>query len=592
MTSYDSAREEIKRTADIVELIGQYVQLRKAGQNHVGLCPFHAEKEPSFTVSPERHTFHCFGCKKGGDVFSFWMEYHGATFPEALRDLAERYNVTISEGFSRTEEKEKSRKREEIYRINETAAVYFQKSLKDPVKGKAARDYFRKRSIPEEIISEFRLGYAPDGWGGLVDTLRGRNMDLGGAVEAGVIIPGKKGGHYDRFRGRVIFPIFDLRRGEKVVGFGGRVLDESLPKYLNTPETPIFHKGKSLYGLHSSHSAMRETGRAVVVEGYMDFLALRGHGLGEVVATLGTALTSDHIRKIKGIAGEAVIVFDPDEAGVSAVLKSLPVFLNEGLSARAVELPGGHDPDSFVNTEGLDRFRELLDRAPFMFDYYLEKRLARGKGDVEGKVQALKEILPVLSALRSAAQRSLYIRRMAERIGVREEALLSELRSFGKKPFQKGAGRDLKERGLSQAAGKNYGDLQLLNLLVHHPDVVSRLIECGSTILISDPTVTQIVETFFQKHRENISLSPENLENSFESEAARIKLREVLVGRSFYLAGEVEQAVREIERKAYQRRLSESLKMAKGDIETLNKLLKLKAQGPVGSERETQGRGR
>ncbi len=166
MTSYDSAREEIKRTADIVELIGQYVQLRKAGQNHVGLCPFHAEKEPSFTVSPERHTFHCFGCKKGGDVFSFWMEYHGATFPEALRDLAERYNVTISEGFSRTEEKEKSRKREEIYRINETAAVYFQKSLKDPVKGKAARDYFRKRSIPEEIISEFRLGYAPDGWGG------------------------------------------------------------------------------------------------------------------------------------------------------------------------------------------------------------------------------------------------------------------------------------------------------------------------------------------------------------------------------------------------------------------------------------------
>ena len=339
MTSYQSAKEEIKSTADIVELIGQYVQLRKAGRNHVGLCPFHAEKEPSFTVSPERHTFHCFGCKKGGDIFSFWMEYHGSTFPEALRDLAERYNVTISEGFSQAAEKEKAAKRENLYKINEKAAAYFQEALKDSAKGQAARDYFKKRSIPREIVSEFRLGYAPDEWEGLVKDLKDNNADLDGAVEAGVIIPGKKRGYYDRFRGRIIFPIFDLRRGERVVGFGGRVLDESLPKYLNTPETPIFHKGRSLYGLHSGHKAIREKGRAVVVEGYMDLLALRRHGLGEVVATLGTALTSDHIRKIKGIAREAVVVFDPDEAGVGAVLKSLPIFLNEGLRARAVELP-------------------------------------------------------------------------------------------------------------------------------------------------------------------------------------------------------------------------------------------------------------
>lgn len=583
MTSYQSAKEEIKNTADIVELIGQYVQLRKAGRNHVGLCPFHAEKEPSFTVSPEKHTFHCFGCKKGGDIFSFWMEYHGATFPEALRDLAERYNITISEGFSQAAERQKAAKREGLYRINEKTAAYFQKALKHPANGKAARDYLKKRSIPGEIVAEFRLGYAPDEWDGLVKDLRGHHMDLNGAVEAGVIVPGKKGGYYDRFRGRIIFPIFDLRKGERVVGFGGRVLDESLPKYLNTPETPIFHKGGSLYGLHSSHAVIRERERAVVVEGYMDLLALKGHGLGEVVATLGTALTSDHIRKIKGIAKEAIVVFDPDEAGIGAVLKSLPIFLNEGLSAKVVELPEGHDPDSFVNAEGLDGFLELLDRASSMFDYYLEKRLERSDSDVEGKVHAVREILPVLSALRSSTQRSLYVRRMAERIGVREEALLSELRTLGKNLSAKGLDRGLKEGVSGAKAEKNYGDLQLLNLLVHHPDAAARLMECGSQILISDPTVTQIVGAFFEEYGKGETVSLGKLEDSLENETARIKLREVLVGCSFYSDGEVEQAVGEIERKAYQKRLSDSVKMAKGDIEGLNKLLKLKAQGPLRS---------
>jgi len=583
MTSYQSAKEEIKNTADIVELIGQYVQLRKAGRNHVGLCPFHAEKDPSFTVSPEKHTFHCFGCKKGGDIFSFWMEYHGATFPEALRDLAERYNITISEGFSQAAEMKKAAKREGTYRINEKTASYFQKALQHPAKGKAARDYLKKRSIPGEIVAEFRLGYAPDEWDGLVKDLRGHNMDLNDAVDAGVIVPGKKGGYYDRFRGRIIFPIFDLRKGERVVGFGGRVLDESLPKYLNTPETPIFHKGRSLYGLHSSHAVIRERERAVVVEGYMDLLALKGHGLGEVVATLGTALTNDHIRKIKGIAKEAVVVFDPDEAGIGAVLKSLPIFLNEGLSAKVVELPEGHDPDSFVNAKGLDGFLELLKRASSMFDYYLEKRLERSDSDVEGKVHAVREILPVLSALRSSTQRSLYVRRMAERIGVREEALLSELRTVGKNLSAKGLDRGLKERISEAKAKKNYGDLQLLNLLVHHPDAAARLMECGSQILISDPTVTQIVGAFFEEYGKGESVSLGKLEDSLESETARIKLREVLVGCSFYSDEEVEQAVGEIERKAHQKRLSDSVKMAKGDIEGLNKLLKLKAQGPLRS---------
>jgi len=268
MVFHQSTKEEIRRVADIVELVGQFVQLKKAGRNFVGLCPFHAEKDPSFTVNAERQTFHCFGCKKGGDIFAFWMEYHNATFPEALRDLAERYNVTISDTFDPSAGKEKAAQRKALLHINEKAAAYFETTLRHVSKGKSGRDYLNDRSISKKTIIEFRLGYAPDEWGGLVGILRDHKLDLDMAVQAGVIIPKKNGGYYDRFRGRIIFPIFDLRR--QVVGFGGRVLDNSLPKYVNSPETPVFHKGDVLYGLHASYKAIRDKGRAVIVEGYMD----------------------------------------------------------------------------------------------------------------------------------------------------------------------------------------------------------------------------------------------------------------------------------------------------------------------------------
>ncbi len=444
MVFHQSAKEEIRRAADIVEVVGQFVQLKKAGRNFVGLCPFHAEKDPSFTVNPERQTFHCFGCKKGGDIFAFWMEYHSATFPEALRDLAERYNVTISDSFDPSAGKEKAAQKKTLFKINEKATAYFERALNQSSKGNDGRDYLNDRSISRETIIEFRLGYAPDEWDGLVGILRDHKLDLDMAVQAGVIIPKKNGGYYDRFRGRIIFPIFDLR--QQVVGFGGRVLDNSLPKYVNTPETPVFHKGEFLYGLHASYKAIRDKSRAVIVEGYMDWLALRNHGLHEVVATLGTALTAKHVRRLKGYAREAVIVFDSDEAGKAAVLKSLPVFSNEGLPARAVVLPDDHDPDSFVNANGLDRFLELLDQAAPILDFYLEQKLTQTGLDMEGKVRVLEEIFPALSALRTGTQRSLYVRRLSERIGVKEEVAWSELSVFMKRPSEKRLKSSMRDR--------------------------------------------------------------------------------------------------------------------------------------------------
>ena len=571
MPNHQSAKEEIKRAADIVQVIGQFVQLKKAGKNFIGLCPFHAEKDPSFTVSSDRQMFHCFGCKKGGDIFAFWMDYHGLTFPEALKDLAERYNVQITDKFSATEEKRRSNLRETLLKINEAAALYFQQALSKTARENPAADYLKKRAISKEIISEFRLGYAHDKWSGIVDYLKKHNIDPEKAVQAGLIIPKKGGGYYDRFRGRIMFPILNLRG--QVVGFGGWVLDDSLPKYLNTPETAVFHKGEFPYGLHASFKAIRQKGLAVIVEGYMDLLALRMHGLDEVVATLGTALTDQHIRKIKGYAKEAVVVFDPDEAGRNAALRSLPLFLNEGLPARAVVLPDGYDPDSFVNAKGLPEFLKLLDSAPSMFDFFLDQKLTQDDSDIEGKVHVLKEILPVLSQLRNTAQRSLYAGRLSERIGIKEEVVLSELKSFNQDRSGGTLERGLKTRLTDPKLDKKIGDIQLLNLLVHHPKTVTGLMDSGCKALLSDDTASKIVEVIFEKYRREGRFSPENIEESLDNDDVRIRLREVMVAGSIYSDQEVKQAVEEIREKARQKRLSDSVAEVKGDPEALNKML-------------------
>ena len=373
-----------------------------------------------------------------------------------------------------------------------------------------------------------------------------------------------------------MFPIFDLRN--QVVGFGGRVLDDSLPKYLNTPETDIFHKSESLYGLHSSFKAIREKGRAVIVEGYMDYLALRGHGLGEVVATLGTALTDRHVRKLKGYAKEAVIVFDSDEAGKAAVLKSLPVFANEGLSSRAVVLPNGHDPDSFVNENGLKGFLDLLGEAAPMFDFFLEQKTAEAVSD-EGSVQILKEVIPALSEVRNDIIRSIYVRRLSEKLGVREEMLWSELRGFVKNQSGRTVEKGFKQRLNASKAESKITDLQMISLLVYYPHTISRLMDGECRILLSDPVVLEIIDTIFEKFLKDGTCSAENLSESLGSEAAREQLREIL-HRPFivYSDQDVELAVLEFEQKASRKKFLASLKEARGDAEAQSCLIKSKFQ--------------
>ena len=572
MVFNQSPKNDIKMAADIVDLIGQFVQLKKAGRNYVGLCPFHGEKDPSFSVNQERQTFHCFGCKRGGDIFSFWMEYHKISFMEAMNDLADRYNIQIPSSFNPEIARKARDRRKSLYMLNQHAMEYFQGVLQDSVKGKIARNYLEKRLVSGDIIDRFCLGYASDQWEGLTQFLRRRGEDLEAASEAGLIVPKKNRSFYDRFRERLIFPIFDYRT--QVIGFGGRVLDNAKPKYINTPESSIFHKGESLYGLQTSIEAIRAKGMAIIVEGYMDCLALKKNGLEEVVATLGTALTTNHIRRLKGYAKEAVVIFDSDQAGQAAVVRSLPLFSNEALEARIVVLPEGHDPDSFINTYGMGQFSNLLQTAVPILDFFLELKLKEQETD-EGRVFVMNEILRVFSEIRNEPLLSLYVRRLADKIGIRENIVQSELSKITSKRSFKPLYADMTKSPVPVKAETNVSDLQLLSLLVNYTSAVPQLVDIDCQSLLTSTVSIEIINSIFEIYLKSGDVASSELEDVLKTEAAREQLREIQ-HRPFvvYSQEDVEQAIVECKEKINHKKLLASLKKAKGDIQAQNWLVK------------------
>ncbi len=565
MDRYSSIKEEIKGMCDIVELIGQFVQLKKTGKNYVGLCPFHSEKDPSFTVNPERQIFHCFGCKKGGDIFTFWMEYHNVSFFEALKDIAERYNIDIK-GLSG----DKGEERAKLLEINEMAASFYRQMLYDPVEGKKAREYLRKRNIDDAVAKEAGLGYAPDRWDSLYKLFLNRHIDIRLAINAGLLVERDGGdGCYDRFRNRLIFPIFDIRG--RVVGFGGRVLGDGMPKYLNTPETPVFHKGSLLYGINFSYKDIRDKKEVIIIEGYMDWIALRKYGIKNAAATLGTALTPNHVRRLKGYADEAIVVFDSDEAGKKAALRSFPLFANEGMPARVVILPDGHDPDSFLNEKGRDAFLGLLNNVSRpMLDFYLDMEIGDGRIKDEKKTSVLKSILANLSFIKDSVTKGVYVSKISERLGIREDIIWDELQGVSKRSVTR-IGQKIKE----EKSIKIIGDLQILSLILFHPDTIPVLIRCNAEKILSDPSIREIVNTIFQRHMDGEDISPEVIHDVLEDEEAKALLREFLQ-RPFIVYGEeeVEQAVSEIEKKARKKSFLHLLREKKGDIRGQNELIK------------------
>lgn len=569
------AKEEVRKAADIIEIIGQYVQLKKRGQNHIGLCPFHSERSPSFTVNQDKQIYHCFGCGRGGDVFTFWMEYHNLSFSQSLKDLAERYNIDLPGYKGLPEEKKKAELKELLFKTNGLAADYFHNLLARSAEGKPGRDYFSRREISQETISRFQLGYAANKWDGLINYLKSKNISLDMGAKSGLLIPKKDGDYYDHFRDRIIFPIFDLNH--QIIGFGGRVLGDSLPKYINTPETPLYHKGESLYGLDSAFRNIREGGLAIVVEGYMDMLALRQHGISNVVATLGTAFTSNQVRRLKGYTKEVVVLFDPDDAGREAALKSFPLFLNEGISAKVLVLPQGEDPDSFVNRCGLDEFRELLKGAIPIFDFYLDQTIARMDGGIDGQIKVLGEVLPIFMEVESGATRFLYVQSFSEKTGINEAIVWEELRHWEDNRSERRNTARLKSRFFSDQDPRKYGsDLQFLNLLVHYPETRDAFKDKEWELLVSDPEIVKIIRVLMERFPSGGDLG--RIEEFLVSPVAREQLRVILMSQPFYGKELVNQAVSEFAQKIAKIKISQSISHAKaeGDMEMLNRLLKAK----------------
>jgi DNA primase len=432
---------EIKNAADIVDVVSESVLLKKAGKNFIGLCPFHSEKTPSFTVSSDKQIFHCFGCSTGGNVFSFMMKHEGLSFPEAARHLAKRYGVDIPDRLLSPEQKKKISERENLLDINRRAAGFYHQALLDSRKGQQARSYLLKRGISQKTIDDFKLGYARDGWDHLLRFFSNNRLSPLLLEKSGLIVPRKnKSGHYDRFRNRVIFPIYNVNT--QIVGFGGRVLDDSLPKYLNSPETALYNKSRSLYGIHRAKDKCRATGTVYIVEGYLDLLALHQHGIENSVATLGTALTADHVKLLTRYARRMILVYDSDEAGIRSAQRCIETFWTEHVDFRREDvfsedkadthilvLPTGHDPDSYIFEHGPEAFTKAASGSPGIITFLMDCAVRKHGLTTEGKIRIISELQEPLAAINDQIAQAIYIQQLAERIDVAESAVLERIRT-------------------------------------------------------------------------------------------------------------------------------------------------------------------
>ncbi|MCJ7705656.1 MAG: DNA primase [Desulfobacterales bacterium] len=488
---------EIRDRASILEVVSDYVSLKKTGRNHKGLCPFHSEKTPSFMVNEEKQIFHCFGCGEGGDVFAFLMKTGHFSFPEAAEELAKRYGITLLRREPSPLQKKEMAKREVLFRINQLASDYFHDLLTQKREGEVGRKYLSQRSVSEQIIKEHRLGYSPERWDGLVQHLKEKNVPLEPAWELGLILPKKKEGWYDAFRKRVIFPIFDLH--QRIVGFGGRLIGEGEPKYINSSESSLYHKGEVLYGLQAARRYVSERDGVIIVEGYFDLLTLHQYGLKHSVAMLGTALTAQHIRTLRRYTKNVITVFDPDPAGIQATLRTLPLLLEEEVTGKTVLLPKGEDPDTFLKKGNLEGFEKRLAEAIPLIDFFFEGLMkTHDPKSIDGKVSIAKEGMAMIRRIPEKIRKDFYVRVLAERLDLKESVLYEMIRSTPTERTRPAEG--LKKRPPEESLPKS--EEIVVRLMIHHPELIPTI--SGERILdeFESPLLKRLgqgLEGIFQK---------------------------------------------------------------------------------------------
>lgn len=471
----DSTIEEIKSRIDIVDFLSDYVSLKKAGQNYKGLCPFHSEKTPSFMVSPSKQIFHCFGCNKGGDIFTFLMMYEKMTFSEAVSFLAEKANVTVR-GVKDTNAKST---KEVLFSIYKEASLFFSGNLK---KFKDAMNYLKERKINSDSIDMFSIGYSNKEKDSLFNHLKKRGYPLDDIKRSGLVIFGKSG-VYDFFRDRLIFPIFDLQN--RVVAFGGRIISEqkNAPKYINSPDTMIFKKGELNYGLNIAKNFISEKGYAIIVEGYLDVITCHQYGVKNAVAPLGTALTLDQLKRIKKFSNNILLLFDGDSAGISAAKRALKLCYAESLTTKLLLLPAGEDPDSFLRRHGEKEFKKLLGRSISPIEFLLSLSGNR-------KRDSVREAISLIATCPDPIQKEEELKELAERTKISELTIREEIKNIHKN-YKKDQRVKDKENEL-----KDKDELVLLNIAISFPEKAKYILSCIDLGSINNPLIKNIFEQF------------------------------------------------------------------------------------------------
>ncbi|MBF0620105.1 MAG: DNA primase [Candidatus Omnitrophica bacterium] len=513
----DVISQVIDRT-DIVETIGSYIPLKKAGRNFKALCPFHHEKTSSFVVTPDKQIFHCFGCGIGGNVLTFVMKHERLEFLEALKLLAEKSGIPLPE--ERHEDRAKDDLRHEVFRMNDEAVAYFEQHLMEGSgpEVEVGRTYLKGRKITSSVAKKFRLGYAPDSWDGLISHLKYKGFSPAFIEKSGLVVSREENkGFYDRFRGRVIFSIFDVRG--RALAFGARALKkDDKAKYINSPETPVYTKGVHLYGLNWSKEAVGREDMVVVVEGYMDFIRPFNAGFEPIAASLGTALTVDQIRLIRRYTRNVVMLYDMDKAGQMAILRSLDLLLAEDMNVRVAALADGEDPDSFVLQYGIEPFRAAVAQAKSLFEFKLERLLlVHDAKTIEGRARICQEMLPTIDKVPSEEAKSGYLRELSGRLGVSETALLKEAEKRSNKAasrviHEEPAAPVLEEKALHSDEGT------LIRLLLNEPRFVAAAHSRLQVDDIKDARFKSIVRMAFELFEKETDMTPAILVSRLEGE--------------------------------------------------------------------------
>ncbi|MGB2697305.1 MAG: DNA primase [Candidatus Zixiibacteriota bacterium] len=495
--------DRIRESNDIVDLISEYVPLKKRGKNYMGLCPFHPEKKPSFSVSQDKQIYYCFGCGQGGNVITFLMNHDKLGFTEAVRTLAKKAGITLPR---KPIDREKQEIYDKLYFANQIAHQFFQNCLNHKTMGKRARDYLETRGLKQEIIESFGIGYAPAGWEGLLRFAKTKGVDLRILNSAGLVVQSeRKEGYYDRFRDRLIFPISNL--SGRIIGFGGRVLkEEDEPKYLNSPETLIYQKGKLLYGLNLSKEIIRENNSAVVVEGYMDLISLYQAGMKNVVASSGTAFTSDQARLLSRYAEEVFLLFDSDSAGRKAALRSVDSLFDYGLEVLVMDLPSGEDPDSFVRKYGAKSILEKKKEAKSFIDFKVESIGEKFfKLSLSEQERIISEFSQTAQNIGDPVRRSLFLTKVAQKLEVDERILLNSIKKV--KP-PSATEKVTQNRTVS---GERRFEMEFLRILMEDDKLLNAALAQLAATDFSFPEHQQIFEILTRSQKEGRSISPSAL---------------------------------------------------------------------------------